>query len=387
MPGLKTGATAATADIDRSPQALQASWIQRTHFQFVFDRNLRYLRNSRRGPSNSPPTEMTFMTHQNEKRFRELAGRVPPGTRLRLATTADPRSAELSEFCRRLSVWMPQVSVLREEGADLPYPLLLLPNGIRYMGVPAGTEVEPFIEALAPTPPRLSGELSERLKSMGIPAALDLYVIPDCLHCPTAVRRLMPLAEAGGLVRLTVIDGGLFPELAQGHGIRAAPTLLLDGQFRWTGSFDLEEVVALMMTRDPVSLGPASIELMLKEGAARRLAQLMAERNALFPAIVELLCREQWPVRLGAMVTMEELFALHPELAQQVIDPLWDRFEAVSDPIKGDILYVFGEMRQPTLIPRLTSLLQSEISAGVRDAAAEALAKLMTSDELIKAET
>jgi len=319
---------------------------------------------------------MTFMPHQDEKRFRELAGRVSPGTRLRLATTADSRSAELSEFCRRLSVWVPQISVTREEGADLPYPLLLLANGMRYMGVPAGTEVEPFIEALAPTRPRLSGELAERLKCMDIPAALDLYVIPACQHCPTAFRRLMPLAEALDRVRVTVIDGGLFPELAQRHGIRAAPTLLLDGQFRWTGSFDLEEVVALMLTRDPVSLGPASLELMLKEGAARRLAQLMAERNALFPAIVALLCHDQWPVRLGAMVAMEELYALRPELARQVLDPLWEQFEAVSDPIKGDILYVFGEIGEATAIPRLTSLLQGRISAGVREAAAEALVKL-----------
>lgn len=318
------------------------------------------------------------MAHQDEKRFHELGGRVPPGTRLRLATTADSRSAELLEFCQRLSAWVPQVSVLTEEGAELPYPLLLLPSGMRYMGVPAGTEVEPFVEALAQTQPPLSAELAERLKGMRLPAALDLYVIPECLHCPTAVRRLMPLAEAGGLVRLTVIDGGLFPDLAQQHGIRAAPTLLLDGQFRWTGSFDLKEVVALMVTRDPVSLGPASLELMLKEGAARRLAHLMAERNALFPAIVELLCRAQWPVRLGAMVAMEELYALRPELARQVIDPLWDRFGAVSDPIKGDILYVFGEMGEPRVIPRLASLLQSELSAGVRDAAAEALAKLST---------
>jgi glutaredoxin len=317
------------------------------------------------------------MAHPDETRFRELGRRVPPGTRLRLATTADSRSSDLSEFCRRLSAWVPQVSVLMEETADGPYPFLILPSGVRYMGVPAGTEVEPFVDALASiTPPRRSGELAERLKRMGLPAAQDLNVIPECRHCPEAVRRLMPLAEAVDRVRLTVIDGALFQELAQRQGIRAAPTLLLDGQFRWTGSFDLKEVVALMETRDPVSLGPSSIELMLKEGAARRVAQLMAGRNALFPAIVELLCREQWPVRLGAMVAVEELYALRPELARQVIEPLWDRFEAVSEPVKGDILYVFGEIGKATLIPRLTSLLQAEMSAGVRDAAAEALAKL-----------
>jgi hypothetical protein len=321
---------------------------------------------------------MASMTQPDEKRLSELGRRVPPGTRLRLTTTADSRSAELSEFCQRLSVWVPQVSILREENTELPYPLLLLPNGMRYMGVPAGSEVEPFVEALTQTQPRLSAELAGRLKGMDLPAALDLYVIPECRHCPMAVRRLMPLAEAAHLVRLTVIDGSLFPELAQRHSIRAAPTLLLDGQFRWAGSFDLQEVVSLMLTRDPVSLGPASLELMLKEGAARRLAQLMAERNAIFPAIVQLLCREQWPVRLGAMVTMEELYALRPELAQQVIDPLWEQFEAVSDPVKGDILYVCGEMGGPTVIPRLTFLLQGAVTAGVREAAEEALTKLRT---------
>jgi hypothetical protein len=317
------------------------------------------------------------MAHPDETRFRELGRRVPSGTRLRLATTTDSRSSELSSFCRRLSAWMPQVSVSREEGVEGLYPLLLLPNGMRYMGVPAGAEVEPFVDALTPTtPPRLSGELAERLKRMSVPAALDLYVIPECRHCPEAVRRLMPLAEAVDRVRLTVIDGALFPELARRQGIRAAPTLLLDGQFRWAGSFDLKEVVSLMETRDPVSLGPSSLELMLKEGAARRVAQLMAGRNALFPAIVELLCREQWPVRLGAMVVVEELFALRPELGRQVIEPLWDRLDAVSDPVKGDILYVFGEIGEATLIPRLALLLQTEMSAGVRDAAVEALAKL-----------
>jgi hypothetical protein len=319
---------------------------------------------------------MAVMTHTDEKRFRELGSRVPPGTRLRLATTADSRSADLSEFCRRLCVWVPQLSVLREESAGLPYPLLLLPNGMRYMGVPAGREVEPFVEALAPAQPRLSGELAERLKGMSLPASLDLYVIPECRHCPMAVRRLMPLAQAAHRVRLTVIDGSLFPELAERHGIRAAPTLLLEGEFRWSGAFDLEEVVRLMLTRDPASLGPASLELMLKQGAARRLAHLMAERDAVFPAVIELLCREQWPVRLGAMVTLEELYALRPELAQQAIDPLWDRFEAVSDPVKGDILYVCGEMGGAAVIPRLTFLLQGEMAAGVREAAEEALAKL-----------
>lgn len=316
------------------------------------------------------------MRHPDEKRFRALGLGVPPGTRLRLATTADPRSDELSQFCRRLSAWVPRLSILEEPGDEGPHPLLILPNGMRYMGVPAGTEIEPFVEALAANPARRPGSLAEGLKALDVPAALDLYVNSACPHCPTAVRRLLPLAEAVERVRITVIDGTLFPELAEHHGIRAAPTLLLDGHFRWTGVFDLEEVVALLRTRDPLSLGPASLERMLKDGAARRLAQMMAERNALFPALIDLLCRELWPVRLGAMVTLEELHALRPELARQVIAPLWGRFEEAADAVKGDILYLCGEIGEPTLVSRLVALLQGALSAEVRDAAEEALAKL-----------
>lgn len=316
------------------------------------------------------------MTPEEENLFREASRELLHGTVLRLVTTSDARSLQLAQFCEQLAVLIPQVSIAREDRPEPEHPLLLLPNGVRYQGIPQGNEVQAFIDALAGRIPPPPEPLRERLQALAYPAALDLYVAPYCTYCLQVVRRLVPLTSAGSLIRLSIIDAAMYPEQAEQNSIKSVPTLILDGQFRWAGSFDLEDVVALMVTRDPASLNPASLEMMLKEGAARRLAQMMAERGAIFPALVELLCHDQWPVRLGAMVAMEELQALQPQLAGQVIEPLWDRFGAVSDPIKGDILHVFGELGGPAVVPKINAVLRDTPPEDVKEAAEEALGKI-----------
>jgi glutaredoxin len=316
------------------------------------------------------------MTPKEEVQFREAGRGVPHGTILKLVATPDQRSAELSRFCEDLAMLIPQVLISQEDGQGQEHPQLLLPNGVRYQGIPQGNEVRLFVEALAGTIPPLSDPLRERLKAVAYPSALDLYIAPQCTYCPQVVRRLVPLASASRFIRLSVIDATMYPEQAKQNNIKSVPVLVLDGQFRWTGSIDLEDVLALMVTRDPASLSPASLEMMLKEGAARRLAQLMAERGAVFPALIQLLCHDQWPVRLGAMVAMEELHTLRPEVAGQLIEPLWNRFGAVPDPIKGDILHVFGEVGGLDAVPKINTVLEDTPPAEIKEAAEEALGKI-----------
>ncbi len=318
-----------------------------------------------------------MMTLSEATLFRNARPEVPHGTTLRLMVSPDGRSSEIAQFCEQLAALLPQVSIAREDAPELEFPLMLLPNGVRYQGVPQGHEVAPFIEALTGRIAPLDDRFRQRLDAASHPpAALDLFVSPRCTFCPRAVRGLMPLAGANRFTRLTIIDVGLFPEPARRNGIQALPTLVLDGQFRWTGSIVLEEIVTLMVARDPSSMGPTSLEMMLREGAAKRLAQMMADRNGVFPALLELLCHAQWPVRLGAMVTVEELSAMAPDLGRQALDAAWNRFEGVSDQVKGDILFLCAEVGERSLVPRIKAVLQSGASAAVKAAAEEALEKL-----------
>jgi glutaredoxin len=315
-----------------------------------------------------------MLTWIEEETLRALGRGVPAGSRLGVRATADPRSRELAAFCRRLAELAPHIAVAPEEAEESAdaLPAIVLPNGVRWCGVPHGTELEPFIEALAGR----TGPPPEGLAAVTLPAVLEVYVTAHCPFCPETVRRLMPFAGAGGRIRLAVIDGGFFTEAAERAGVRAAPTVVLDGTFRWTGTVPLAELRRLLVERDALSLGPASLEMMLKAGGARRLAQMMAAKGALVPALIELLCHDRWPVRLGAMVALEELAALDAGLAAEALERLWQRYGTAPETLKGDILFLIGEVGARGFLARVQSAAAEAASAEVREAAGEAAQKL-----------
>jgi hypothetical protein len=164
--------------------------------------------------------------------------------------------------------------------------------------------------------------------------------------------------------------------MAQTNRIQSVPTLLLDKEFRWTGSFVLEEVTEVLTNRDPAKLGSLALERILKEGNAAKLADMMLNKKEIFPSFLDLLTHHKWPVRLGAMVVMEEITNRNPKLAVQVIDPLWERFQQVEDAVKGDIIHVLGESANHRITPWMQMILDGKYDAEVKEAAREALEKI-----------
>jgi HEAT repeat protein len=177
-------------------------------------------------------------------------------------------------------------------------------------------------------------------------------------------------------IRLTVVDALHFPELAEKDSIQSVPTLILEDQFRWSGTFQIDEIVEVMANRDPSFLGPVSLEMMLKEGKAGQLADMMLAKVEIFPAFYALLIHSKWPVRLGAMVVMDELIEKNPDLAVQTQDYLLRSFKDVADTVKGDLLYMLGEMGRRQSIALLQSVLADKHNTEVKEAAREALDKV-----------
>ena len=123
-------------------------------------------------------------------------------------------------------------------------------------------------------------------------------------------------------------------------------------------------------------LGVNSLKSIIKDGQASQLAAMMLEAQQIFPAFYDLLTHDKWPVRLGAMVAMEEIVHQAPGLARDAIDPLWQRFEGAEHQIKGDILYLFGEIGAHRVIPWLNEVVNEDQDDEMKEAAEEALEKL-----------
>lgn len=319
------------------------------------------------------------MTPKEQMQLRQLNEALSGSITIGLTQSEDPRGQELFSFCEELTQLVPKIRLDIDDATRQAPPHIRIGSGLRYFAVPQGTELGPFTDALTMLggrQSRIKDELQQRLSRLELPATLRLYVAADCAFCPQAVRQFLPWPFASSHITLEVVDSNRFFDLATSDKIQAVPTLLLEQDFRWIGNIPLNDVLTVVVEREPSQLSASSLEQMLKHGQAGRLAGLMLEKNMIFPAFHELLAHSSWPVRLGAMVVMEELAARQRDLAALVIDPLWRRFESVDDTVKGDLLYVLGAVGDSAMQPKLNRVLEGTYSQEVKDAAREALDKI-----------
>lgn len=296
-----------------------------------------------------------------------------------LSLPENPHSPKFQEFCDDLSQALPGLQIVRDDDDESKVPTIRIGKNIRYQALPLGNELVPFLDALGDrllNRERLSDTVQDFLGAVEIPAFLSVFVSSQCPFCPSTVRQLLEIAGTSDSVKLTVIDAMMFPELSEPLNILSTPTVLLDDLFRWTGAIDPEEIADMMVNRDPSKLSAVSLKDMLDQGNAAGVARLMIENKKIFPAFIDLLSHPKWPVRLGAMVAYETLLEENRSLGIEVIDPLWKRFPASDDRVKGDILYILGESGHESIAPKIEEVLKADYPDDVMEAASEALEKI-----------
>jgi glutaredoxin len=301
---------------------------------------------------------------------------LPESIRIGLAASKDSLGEAFSAFCEELKTLIPQLTVKKEDLRADGLPFLKISDRIRYHCIPREKELPPFLDLLAGAdfpPPAMNSPSVDRIAAVSVTAFVKIYVAPLCPFCPKTVADLFWLAGQSRFIHITIIDGELFPALAQQDRIRSVPTVILDNDLRWVGQVDLDEIVGMAVERDPSKLGPDALRSMIEEGGAGDLAGMMTGQEKIFPAIVDLLTHSQWSVRLGAMAVFEYLVENSPGLADQLLDLLWERFEGTDDQVKGDMLYLMGQARHSETPARLEAVIAGPYAEDVKEAAREAL--------------
>ena len=317
------------------------------------------------------------MTPEEEKLISDCHGGLSTQTPITCVVSEDDRTGMFRTFCEQLSRVATNVVVTYRKGDDAKQPPAIEINkGLTYHAIPLGPELAPFLDVLSwsgkawsPVPESTTAQL-ENLKT---PCFLKLFIAPECPYCPKMVQDLAPLTLVNELVKLTIIDGLLFPEMAETLDIKSAPTLLFDDRMRWTGQTLLKEILDVVLNQDPALISASSIESLLVDGKAGLLANMMMEQGTIFPSFYETLTSEKWSVRLGAMVVMEEIIEQDGMLALQCVRPLWERFPDLNEQVRGDVVYILGEAGNRDTIPKLETVLSGPYSRETREAVREAL--------------
>jgi hypothetical protein len=301
---------------------------------------------------------------------------VKEQVRMAVASTQDPRSDQIREFCNALNTLVPMVKIDRADPADDKIPFIRIHKQIKYKGVPLGRELTAFLNAI-------DGRESEAIQKdvpdadifekIQIPGVLKIYVSTQCPFCPQAVSSLCMLARRSEKIYAEIIDGEMFVDLARQDHVQSVPTVILDDQFRWTGSINFSEVIDMMICRDPAKAGAHALRSIIEAGNASNLAHMMDRNRKIFPAFIELLVHPKWPVRLGAMAAFEYLDEISPDLAEEARFKLWEHFESVDDSVKGDIAYLLGGSRNSVIQSCLMSVTRGDYAQEVLEAVREAL--------------
>lgn len=295
---------------------------------------------------------------------------------LTLHTTGTPASDEMKRIAEHLSDKAGENLALTFKKGEAPLPFFETEQGLRFFAHPGEKLLDLLLYALTGAPESVPASLAAPLDTLELPATLDLFVAEFCPFCPRIARQLITLALMTPHIRLSLYDGTLFTEEAEKRGVQAAPTLIYDGDMRWSGQFDVASVMEVVAGRSPEELSPDALRALLEEGGASRVTAMLAEANKPFKSLNTLLAHEKWSVRLGAMVVMEELAETHPSIVSQTASALLKERGTLDLSALGDIIYVAGLSGDPIHLATLKSILEGPCDDALREAVEEAMEEL-----------
>jgi len=313
----------------------------------------------------NPHEEQTIIRWNNQQ-----SGEI----HIKLVLNDDVRSQYLKMFCYGLSTLASNVKVTEHVDERSEIPSIEIRQNVRYCGVPEGSQLVTFLEALVPNEPAssFSTDLREQINTINEPVRLSLFISTQCPHCPASVRQLVALASANQMVELEIIDGSLFSELARENDLECVPTTLLGQDFKWSGVTPFEDILEVITNRDPSDFSAGAIERILEERNALKAARMMLDAGRIHPAIFDFMVDERFFLRLGAMTAIEEIIRQDSALAVQIVQPLWERFEEAIEPMQIDILYLLGDAGDADTLPLLESVTAGDYRDHVKETAREA---------------
>ena len=319
-----------------------------------------------------------ILTSHELETARGVLQALPRSLVLRVKQTSRPFSRIFRTVIEQLAGLTDKLQPLYEFDAEAGAPFLEVKGNLRYFSLPTGLELAPFLQTLrilSGGGSRLSLRTLKMLETFLIPTRLEAFIAPACPHCPALVVLCSDLALASSYLEVSIVDVTLFPEQARERGIRAVPTLVINGEERLVGA--LEEVVLVdrFVNRELAAFHSETFRRILKEGDARKLAATMLAEGVIPGSALALLSDHDWFVRLGMMVVLEEISTHRPELARRACPYLATLLSHQDPNRRGDAAFLLGLIGDAKVLERLEPLAEDG-SPGVADAAREAIKRI-----------
>ncbi len=319
----------------------------------------------------------------NESQRQEIQDRLGNETRsLNLLLEFNGESQELNnrlcELTSDLSRLVPAISS-REQAVAKHLSWIEIvaeqARGVYYSTTPLKGEWPPFLRTLerAVQGERLSLKPSQLADITTEPIRLDVYVMPECVHCPKVVERCNQLAIGLENVESWIIDATMVPEKARELGIRSTPTIVIDNKIRWVGDATLDQLLGLLKPVE--NPWPAVLKSQIMIGAYEDIVEQVLNDPEAAEALPQLLESPEFSLHLAVTRIVEEAAAKDPEKARHLAEPLCRRLKHPDAQVRGDAAYGLGLLGIKDVRQKLKDCLDDP-DEDVRETVEEALEML-----------
>jgi alkyl hydroperoxide reductase subunit F len=162
-----------------------------------------------------------------------------------------PASTELRELLDEIASLSDRLTVVRRDD-DERRPSFSIDRvgtdiSVRFAGIPMGHEFTSLVLALLQVgghPPNASAETVRAIEDLDGEYRFETFLSLSCQNCPDVVQALNAMSVLNPKISHVAIDGALFQEEVDARGIKAVPTVFLNGEPFGQGRMTLEEIVA-----------------------------------------------------------------------------------------------------------------------------------------------
>ncbi|CAN7628632.1 alkyl hydroperoxide reductase subunit F [Pseudoduganella sp. LjRoot289] len=174
-----------------------------------------------------------------------------------VATLDDSAKArEMQALLNQIVVLSDKITLVEKTSGEVRKPSFAITRpgtdiGVTFAGIPMGHEFTSLVLALLQVGGhtiKFDDAVIEQIRNLEGDYNFETFISLTCHNCPEVVQALNAMAVINPRIKVTTIDGGVFPKEVEERQIMAVPMMFLNGEHFGQGRTSVEEILAKLDT-------------------------------------------------------------------------------------------------------------------------------------------
>lgn len=162
------------------------------------------------------------------------------------------KAREMQELLQEITLLSERITLVerRDDQERTPSFSINRPGtdiGVRFAGIPLGHEFTSLVLALLQVGGhtiKFDDAVIEQIRNLEGDFEFETFISLSCHNCPEVVQALNAMSVINPRIKVTTIDGGVFPKEVEARQIMAVPMMFLNGEHFGQGRTNVEEILA-----------------------------------------------------------------------------------------------------------------------------------------------